>query len=92
MRPVERAGENVYTLANLPAFCSTVHMSSTNHGFLNQPRTNEVRVIERDGRRFLQQWRMPAHAHYHDRAWVDVAELPWPPSNVRPLRQGKTRR
>jgi hypothetical protein len=62
---------------------TAVQMSSV---FLNQPRENEIRVIERDGRRWLQQWRMPKHGHYHERAWVDVAELPWPPSNVRPIR------
>ena len=55
-------------------------------GFLEQPRENEIRVIERDGRRWLQQWRMPPHGHYHERAWVDDGELPWPPSNVRPIR------
>jgi len=54
--------------------------------FLNQPRENEVRVIERDGKRWLQQRRMPAHGYHYERAWVDVAELPWPPSNVRPIR------
>jgi len=27
--------------------------------FLGQPRENEVRVVEREGRRWLQQWRMP---------------------------------
>jgi hypothetical protein len=61
-------------------------MSSTGHGFLNQPRENEIRIIERDGRRWLQQYRMPPHGMVYDRAWVDVGELPWPPSNVRPLR------
>ena len=63
----------------------------TSAGFLNQPRENEVRVIERDGRRWLQQWRMPPHGHYYERTWVDVAELPWPPSNVRPIRSSPSR-
>lgn len=57
--------------------------------FLNQPRENEVRVIERDGRRWLQQWRVPPHGWLHERAWVDVAELPWPPSNVQPIRPAR---
>jgi hypothetical protein len=62
-------------------------MNSRGHGsFLEQPRENEIRVVERHGRRWLQQWRMPPYGHYHERAWVDVAELPWPPSNVRPIR------
>jgi hypothetical protein len=55
-------------------------------GFLNQPRENQVRVVERDGRRWLQQYRMPPRGMVYERAWVDVAELPWPPSNVRPIR------
>jgi len=54
--------------------------------FLGQPRENEVRVVEREGRRWLQQWRMPPSGHYHERAWVDVGELPWPTSNVRPIK------
>jgi hypothetical protein len=62
-------------------------MSSSGHGFLNQPRENEVRVVERDGSRCLQQYRMPPHGMIYDRAWVDVAELPWPPSNMRPIRR-----
>jgi hypothetical protein len=61
-------------------------MSSSGHGFLNQPREHEVRVIERDGRRWLQQYKMPPYGMIYDRAWVDVAELPWPQSNVRSLR------
>ena len=73
-------------LANSARFVSTVCMTSGGHGFLNQPRENEVRVIERDGKRWLQQWRMPPEGHFHQRAWVDVAELPWPPSNVRAIR------
>lgn len=61
-------------------------MSSAGHGFLNQPRENEIRVVERDGRRWLQQYRMPPDAHYHERAWVDVAELGWPTATVRWLK------
>jgi hypothetical protein len=56
-------------------------------GFLEQPRENEIRVIERDGRRWLQQYKMPPDGYVYQRAWVDVAELPWPPSNVRPMRR-----
>ncbi len=59
----------------------------TSSRLLEQPRENEVRVIERDGRRWLQQWRMPPQGHYNDRAWVDVAELAPLPSNVRELRR-----
>jgi hypothetical protein len=60
--------------------------SGGHSAFLNQPRKNEIREVERDGRRRLQQWRMPHHGHYHERAWVDVAELGWPLSNVHPIR------
>ena len=71
----------------IPEFWSTGCMTSKTHGsFLEQPRVNEIRVVERDGRRWLQQWRMPPHGHYHERAWIDVAELGQPLSNVRPLR------
>jgi hypothetical protein len=68
---------------NLPAFCSTVYMSSIGHSFPNQPRENEVRVIERDGRRWLQQYKMPPHGMVYERAWCDVAELGWPLATVR---------
>ncbi len=61
--------------------------TGSGQGFLEQPRENEIRVIERDGRRWLQQWRMPPHGHYSDRAWVDVAELAPLPSKVRELRR-----
>jgi hypothetical protein len=57
-----------------------------NSTFLNHPRDNEVRVVERDGRRWLQQWRMPPHGYVYERQWVDVAELPWPPTNIVPFR------
>lgn len=59
---------------------------STPGQFLRQPRENEVRVIDRDGRRWLQQWKMPPDGHYHERAWVDVAELAPLPSTVRQLK------
>jgi hypothetical protein len=63
-------------------------MTSTLYGpgLLEQPRDHEIRVIERDGARWLQQWRMPTNGHYHERAWIDVAELPRPPSNIHPLK------
>ncbi len=60
----------------------------TSSDFLRQPRENEVRVIDRDGKRWLQQWRMPPDGFYYERAWVDVAELPWI-TNVRPFRTPK---
>jgi len=72
-------------LAEARHFGSAVRMHSW-PGFLNQPRENEIRVIEHDGRRWLQQWRMPPDGHYHERAWVDVAEIPWPSPNVRLLK------
>jgi hypothetical protein len=53
--------------------------------FLEHPRKNEVRVLERDGRRWLQQWRMPQNGDRHQHAWVDVAELR-PFSNPRAAR------
>jgi hypothetical protein len=43
---------------------------------LTQPRENEIRMLERGGRRWLEQWRMPPGGQHHQRAWVDVAELP----------------
>jgi len=61
----------------------------TSSGFLNQPHAMELRVIVRDGRRILQQWRHPPGGMLYEWAWVDVAELPWPTSNVRPI--GKRR-
>ena len=51
--------------------------------FLTPPRDNEIRVLERDGRRWLQQWRTPPNGQHRQRAWVDAAELPWPRSNLR---------
>ena len=48
--------------------------------FLTAPRENEVRVLERDGRRWLEQWRMPPGGEHHQRTWVEVAELRWPSS------------
>jgi|KBSMisStandDraft_5_1062788.scaffolds.fasta_scaffold5583680_1 hypothetical protein len=60
-------------------------MSSSGHGFLDQPRMHEVRVIEREGKRWLQQYRNKPDGFVYEYAWVDVAELPRPPSNVRPL-------
>jgi len=51
--------------------------------FLTQPRENEIRVMEHDGRRWLQQWRMPPDGQRHQRTWVEVAELPWPSAPTR---------
>ena len=48
--------------------------------FPTLPRENEVRVLERDGRRWLQQWRMPPGGQNHQRVWVEVQELPCPQS------------
>jgi hypothetical protein len=52
--------------------------------FLRQPLPMELRVVERDGKRWLQQWRHPNGCVW-EWGWVDVAEIAWPPSNVRPL-------
>ena len=46
---------------------------------------HEVRVIERDGKRWLQQYRNKPDGFVYEYAWVDVAELPWLRSNVREL-------
>jgi hypothetical protein len=59
----------------------------TSSGFLSQPRENEIRVIERDGRRWLQQWRMPPDGHYHQRAWIDIAELAPLTSTIRQMKR-----
>ena len=61
--------------------------------FLTAPRENEVRVLERDGRRWLEQWRMPPDGQRHQRTWVEVAELPWPaPKLQRPAQAAEPRR
>ena len=59
---------------------------STTSDFLRSPHHMQIRVIERDGKRWLQQYRKPAGGYNHEYAWMDVAELPWPPSNVRSLK------
>ncbi len=48
--------------------------------FHTPPRENEIRVLERDGRRWLQQWRVPPHGELHQRAWVEGQEVPCPPA------------
>ena len=58
----------------------------TSSSFLNQPQPMELRVVERDGKRWLQQWRHPPRGELWQYEWVDIAELPWPPSNVRRIR------
>jgi hypothetical protein len=70
-----------------PLIWPTVRMTSGS--LLSQPKENEIRVIERDGRRWLQQWRMPPDGQYHQRAWVNVAEIPWPTASVRPINETK---
>jgi hypothetical protein len=50
------------------------HSQRASH-VLAQPRENEIRLLERDGRRWLEQWRMPLGGQHHQRAWVEVAEL-----------------
>jgi hypothetical protein len=49
---------------------------TSGHGFLNQPRTMEIRVVERDGKRVLQQYRNKPGGYAYEYAWVDVMELP----------------
>jgi hypothetical protein len=49
------------------------------------PTMNEIRVIERDGRRWLQQWRNKPGGYAYEYEWVDVAELPRQQGSVRPL-------
>jgi hypothetical protein len=38
----------------------------------------EIRVIERDGRRWLQQYRNRPSGYAHEYEWLDVCELPRP--------------
>ena len=59
-------------------------MSSSD--FLRNPHMMELRLIERDGTRWLQQWRNKPGGYAYEFEWVDVAELPWPPLNVRKLK------
>ncbi len=69
-----------------PASASTPSGPPTSSGFLNQPNPMELRVVERDGKRWLQQWRHPPSGELWKYEWVEVTELSWPPSNVRKLR------
>ena len=55
----------------------------------SQPEKHELRVVERDGKRWLQQYRMPPDGKLWEHAWVDVVEVPWPPSNITPMRRRK---
>ena len=50
---------------------------------LSEPRENEMRVSERDGKRWLQQWRAPLGGQEADRVWVDIAELASPAPKFR---------
>jgi hypothetical protein len=67
-------------------------MSSTSD-FLrrDQPTSNQIRVIERDGTRLLQQWRNKPGGYLHEYEWIDVAELAPLPSRVRQLRPKDSR-
>ena len=67
-------------------------MSSTSD-FLrrDQPTLNQIRVIERDGKRLLQQWRNKPGGYLHEYEWIDVAELAPLPSRVRQLRPEDSR-
>lgn len=53
----------------------------------DKPVVNEIRVIERDGKRWLQQWRLKPDGQIWEHEWIDVAELAPLPSNVRPLKR-----
>jgi hypothetical protein len=55
----------------------------SSHQFFAQPRQMEIRVIERDGRRVLQQYRQKPGGYAHEYAWVDVLELPKPTTVTR---------
>lgn len=52
----------------------------------NKPALMEVRVVERDGRRWLQQYRLKPGAMAYEYDWVDVCELPKTLATVRRLR------
>ena len=71
-------------LVRLRPWCA---MSSTSD-FQRQPACMEIRVIERDGKRVLQQWRNTPGGMAHEFAWVDVIELPKSASisRLRPLK------
>jgi hypothetical protein len=50
----------------------------------NTPTLNEVRVVERDGKRWLQQWRRKPGGYLYEYDWIDIVQLPSTP-NVRPI-------
>lgn len=56
--------------------CIQRRLTGGAQAYVRQPRKHELRVTDRDGRRWLQQWAMPQNAHVYERAWVDAAELP----------------
>lgn len=60
-------------------------MSSYRSG--DKPSLNEIRVIERDGRRVLQQWRQKPGGAMWELDWIDVAELPGAAPVVRPFKR-----
>ena len=65
-----------YGMDTLPAkACDARCMSSTSE-FQRQPAVMEIRVIERDGKRVLQQCRNKPGGPAYDFTWVDVLELP----------------
>jgi hypothetical protein len=51
-------------------------------GSRGYPRDNEMRIVERDGKRWLQQWQVSPDGPDTDRRWVDVAELKTPAPRV----------
>lgn len=52
-----------------------------------QPIVNEIRVVDRDGRRWLQQWRQKPGGYVYEYEWVDVADLPRPAAAVTRLHE-----
>lgn len=57
----------------------------------DQPTLHQIRVIEREGRRWLQQWGNKPGGYVHEYEWIDVAELAPPPSRVSQLKPKDSR-
>ena len=66
-------------------------MSTSDFLRRDQPTLNQIRVIERDGKRWLQQWGNKPGGYVHEYEWIDIAELAPPPSRVRQLRPKDSR-
>jgi hypothetical protein len=55
---------------------ATIPFVSITSDFQRQPSAMEIRVIERDGKRVLQQWRNKPGGMAYEFTWVDVLEFP----------------